>query len=481
MQDIHKLLNTADGIEIANHLKNKDFSPAELLDTVLERAEKVNPQLNALNEVNREVAVQSLEDVDLNASALAGVPSFCKDLFTSSKGLRMTNGTRALGDDIAENDDNFIARYKAGGIVIAGSTNSPEFGTSFTTESSRHGAARSPWNLEHSSGGSSGGASAIVAARVVPFAHATDGGGSIRVPASCCGLFGLKPSRGLMPIGPYVGEGWAGFGTPHAVTLSVRDSAALLDISAGTDLGAPYSAPAKPASYVAELDKPLKKLKIGLYESVDRWASSEDVKRAVQSAAKCCEELGHEVEITKIPVDYELFFKDFFNIMGVNTADYVGHIGQMQGKPVDLSLLDPRNRTFVEAKQDTSAIDYVNSVTNMHILGRTMAEYMKDFDVILSPTLAQEPVKIGNFNFDSSKSIEDISEAFHRYAPFTTVANATGQPAMNVPLFWNDAGLPIGVQFVGRFGEEVTLLQLARQLEQAVPWIDKIPPVNAIF
>lgn len=177
MQDIHKLLNTADGIEIANHLKNKDFSPTELLDTMLERAEKVNPQLNAINELNRDVAVQSLENVDLNASALAGVPSFCKDLFTSSKGLRMTNGTRALGDDIAEIDDNFIARYKAGGIVIAGSTNSPEFGTSFTTESSRHGAARSPWNLEHSSGGSSGGASAIVAARVVPFAHATDGGG----------------------------------------------------------------------------------------------------------------------------------------------------------------------------------------------------------------------------------------------------------------------------------------------------------------
>lgn len=177
MQDIHKLLNTADGIEIANHLKNKDFSPTELLDTMLERAEKVNPQLNAINELNRDVAVQSLENVDLNASALAGVPSFCKDLFTSSKGLRMTNGTRALGDDIAEIDDNLIARYKAGGIVIAGSTNSPEFGTSFTTESSRHGAARSPWNLEHSSGGSSGGASAIVAARVVPFAHATDGGG----------------------------------------------------------------------------------------------------------------------------------------------------------------------------------------------------------------------------------------------------------------------------------------------------------------
>ncbi|MFW1755006.1 amidase [Acinetobacter wanghuae] len=481
MQDIHQLLNHADGIEIANHLKNKAFSPAELLDTVIERAEKVNPQLNAINELNHEVAVQSLENIDLNASALAGVPSFCKGLFTLSKGLRMTNGTRALGNDIAEIDDNFITRYKAGGIVIAGSTNSPEFGTSFTTESSRHGAARSPWNLAHSSGGSSGGASAIVAARVVPFAHATDGGGSIRVPASCCGLFGLKPSRGLMPIGPYVGEGWAGFGTPHAVSLSVRDSAALLDISAGTDLGAPYSAPPQPASYVAELDKPLKKLKIGLYESVDRWATSEDVKKAVQFAAKCCEDLGHDVEITRIPVDYELFFNDFFNIMAVNTADYVGHIGQMQGKPVDLSLLDPRNRTFVEAKKDTSAIEYVNSVTNMHILGRTMAEYMKDFDVILSPTLAREPIKIGEFNFDASKSLEDISDAFHAYAPFTTVANATGQPAMNVPLFWNDAGLPIGVQFAGRFGEEVTLLQLARQLEQAVPWIDKIPPVNAIF
>lgn len=481
MTKIHDVLNKADGIEISNHLKNKDFSAIELVTAVIERAEKVNPQLNAINELNAEVAYLAVEKVDLNASALAGVPTFCKDLFTSSKGLIMTNGSRALGQDVAEIDDNFITRYKEGGVVIVGSTNSPEFGTSFATESSRHGATRTPWNLEHSSGGSSGGAAAIVAARVVPFAHATDGGGSIRVPASCCGLFGLKPSRGLMPIGPYVGEGWAGFGTPHAVTLSVRDSAALLDISAGTDLGAPYSAPAKPASYVEALQTPVKKLRIGLYESVEHWASSDDAKKAVQFAAKCCEDLGHEVEITKIPVDYELFFKDFFNIMGVNTADYVGHIGQMQGKPVDLSLLDPRNRTFVQAKQNTSAIEYVNSVTNMHILGRTMAEYMKNFDVILSPTLALEPVKVGNFNFDTSKTIDDISEAFHRYAPFTTVANATGQPAMNVPLFWNAVGLPIGVQFAGRFGEEVTLLQLAHQLEQAIPWIDKIPPVNAMF
>ncbi len=205
MKDIHEVLNCADGIEVAQHLKGKSFSAVELLETVIERAEKVNPQINAISEMNWEYARQTVKKVNLNQSCLAGIPTFFKDLFASCQGMSISNGSRALGDIRADIDDNLITRYKAAGLIMLGSSTSPEFGTSYTTESTRWGATRSPWNLEHSAGGSSGGAAAIVAARIVPFAHGNDGGGSLRVPASCCGIFGLKPSRGLMPSGPFVG------------------------------------------------------------------------------------------------------------------------------------------------------------------------------------------------------------------------------------------------------------------------------------
>lgn len=480
MKDIHEVLNCADGIEVAQHLKGKSFSAVELLETVIERAEKVNPQINAISEMNWEYARQTVKKVNLNQSCLAGIPTFFKDLFASCQGMSISNGSRALGDIRADIDDNLITRYKAAGLIMLGSSTSPEFGTSYTTESTRWGATRSPWNLEHSAGGSSGGAAAIVAARIVPFAHGNDGGGSLRVPASCCGIFGLKPSRGLMPSGPFVGEGWAGFGTPHAVTLSVRDSAALLDLSAGADAGAPYAAPAKPPSYLSMLATPVKKLKVALVEDILPWGVRDDAKQAVRHAAKLCESLGHEIEVITLPIQLEKFLQDCFTIIGVNTQDYLHLLGMIQGKPVDLDLLEPRTRVMLKHKANVSGVDYVMAVNSMHALGRTFTALHEKYDVILTPTLANAPPKIGQLDrFDDSLSLDQVMEAFHSYCPFTAIFNATGQPAMSVPLYWTAEGLPIGAHFAGRFGDETTLLQLARQLELAQPWIGKIPPVSA--
>lgn len=481
MKDIHTLLNQFDGIEISRHLKRREFSVFELLETVIERAEKVNPQLNAITELNDVLAKQAAEKINLNESPLAGIPTFFKDLFTSCQGMRVTNGSQIFGDVRAEIDDNLMARYKSAGLVMLGATASPEFGTSYTTESTRFGATRSPWNLDYSAGGSSGGAAAVVASRIVPFAHGNDGGGSLRVPASCCGIFGLKPSRGMMPSGPFAGEGWAGFGTPHAVTLSVRDSAALLDISAGSDLGAPYAAPEKPTSFLQKLEQPIKPLKIAMVDDIEPWGVEKDAKDAVWHAAKCCEDLGHRVEIIRLPIQLEKFVDDCFTIISVNTQEYLNLLNLLQRKPIDSNLLEPRTRIMLQQKGNMRGIDYVMAINNMHTLGRTFAELLNHYDVILSPTLADAPPKIGELDlFDDGLTLTEIIESFHKYCPFTAIYNATGQPAMSVPLYWTEQGLPIGAHFAGQFGDEVTLLQLARQLEQAYPWMNKVPPVSAV-
>lgn len=482
MKDIHQLLNRSDALSISAHLKSKDFTPLELLDTVIERVEKVNPHIHAISEINVDLARKDLQNPQLEKSFFGGIPTFFKDLFTSVKGMKMTNGSLALGNQIAEIDDHLIQRYKAAGTILLGATASPEFGTSYTTESTRFGAVRSPWNSQYSAGGSSGGAAAVVAARIVPFAHGNDGGGSIRVPASCCGVFGLKPSRGLMPSGPFSGEGWAGMGTPHALTLSVRDSAALLDLTAGADLGSPYAAPKNSqTSYLDALKQPIKKLKIAMIEDIKPWGITLDAKLAVEHTARLCQSLGHEVEITTLPLELEKFLHDCFTIIGVNTQDYVEFLGSIQGHPIDRQLLEPRTRIILKYCGQLSGAEYVRAVANMHALGRTFARMLEHYDVILTPTLAKAPPKIGELDpFNENLHLDEMIEKFHSYSPFTAIFNATGQPAMSIPLYWTNQGLPIGAHFAGRFGDETTLLQLAHQLEQEQPWHNKIPSISAI-
>lgn len=482
MKYIHQLLDTQDGVGLAGLVTCGEVKPAELVEAVIERLEQVNPSLNAVAEPLYDSARHAARTMEIaQGGALAGVPTLVKDLFTAVKEARMTNGSLAPGETYPGLDDEMMRRYRKAGILIVGTSTSPEFGSSYTTESTRFGATRNPWNTQHSAGGSSGGAGALVAARVVPFAHGNDGGGSLRVPASCCGVFGLKPTRGRMPSGPLAGEGWAGMGTPHAVTLSVRDSAALLDIASGADAGAPYAAPYQHEPFMAALARPARRLRIALVEHLSPWVTSEQALNAVRHTARLCEHLGHQVDVATLPVTAEKFFSDAFTIISVNTQEYVDLLGHMRGAPVSPEELEPRTRVMLRERGRQSGVDYVAAVNAMHTLGRQFAGFMQDYDLILTPTLTREPPLIGTLDaFDDRLALNDIIEGFHRYCPFTALFNATGQPAMSVPLYWTPGGLPIGSHFAARFGDENTLLALAAQLEQAQPWASRVPPVNAL-
>ncbi|GGB84785.1 6-aminohexanoate-cyclic-dimer hydrolase [Marinobacterium zhoushanense] len=476
MQDIQALIDQSDATALAETIRAGEVTPQELLEATIARLEKVEPELNAVAEKLYDQARRQAP----GKGPFSGVPTLIKDLFAPLAEARMTNGSLALGEARPGMDDELVSRLRRAGCVFVGTTTSPEFGTSYTTESTRFGATRNPWNTERSAGGSSGGAAALVASRVVPFAHGNDGGGSLRVPASCCGVFGLKPSRGLMPNGPLVGEGWGGMGVGHAITLSVRDSAALLDMTAGSDLGAPYAAPARPASYVDAMRGPTKPLRIALVEQMDPWPSSPEALAAVRHAARLCENLGHQVLPVTLPVDLPQFFNMAFDIIGPNTRSYLNMLGAMRGAPVTGEELEPRTRIYLREKGDIGAVQYVQAIEGIHALGRTFANFMRDYDLILTPTLTREPPLIGTLDVaDDKADMGTLIECFHSYSPYTALFNATGQPAMSVPLYWTPDGLPIGAHFAGRFGEESTLLALAHQLEQAQPWVQRRPPLNA--
>ncbi|WP_010627541.1 amidase [Halomonas sp. KM-1] len=476
MRDIQTLIDQSDATALAALIKGGDLQPSELLEATIQRLEKVEPQLNAVAEKLYDTARQQQPA----AGPFHGVPTLVKDLFSPLTEARMSNGSLALGEARPGMDDEMVSRLRRAGCVFVGTSTSPEFGTSYSTESTRFGATCNPWNLERSAGGSSGGAAALVAARVVPFAHGNDGGGSLRVPASCCGVFGLKPSRGLMPSGPLAGEGWGGMGTAHAITLSVRDSAALLDATAGADLGAPYAAPARPQSYVEAMQRPLQPLRIALIEHLDPWPSSAEALAAVRHSAALCEQLGHEVIPATLPVDLPRFLDQAFDIIGPNTRKYLELLGQLRGAPVSDAELEPRTRIYLREKGNIGAIQYIRAIEGMHALGRTLANFMRDYDLILTPTLTREPPRIGALDVtDPNADLTTLIECFHSYSPFTALFNASGQPAMSVPLYWTSAGLPIGAHFAGRFGDETTLLALAHQLEALQPWASRRPPLNA--
>lgn len=480
MQDIHHLMDNEDATGLAGWVRRGEVQPGELLEAAIERLERVEPQINAVAERLYESARETARTAQVGQGLLAGVPTLIKDLFSPVNGAAMTNGSRSLGDVRADFESEVVTRLRRAGCQVMGTSTSPEFGTSYSTESSRFGATRNPWSTDHSAGGSSGGAAALVAARVVPFAHGNDGGGSLRVPASCCGVFGLKPSRGLLPSGPMVGEGWAGMGTPHAITLSVRDSAALLDATAGMDLGAPYAAPVQSQPYVTAVLQDPKPLRIALVEQLGPWPTSPQSLEAVRQAARLCESLGHRVEPANLPVVLPAFLDQVFTIIGASTRHYVDLLGQMRGVAVQAEELEVRTRIILRDKGTVSGAQYAAAVEWIHALGRQLALFMQDYDLVLTPVLTREPVPIGELDIqDVCMSLDQLLERYHSYSPFTALFNASGQPAMSVPLSWSSNGLPMGAHFAGRFGEESSLLALAAQLERAQPWRGRVPPVNA--
>ena len=465
-----------DATDLARLIAEGELSELEVLEEAIERAERVNPQLNALvypwYDHAREQAAAGLPEGPLH-----GVPFLLKDLGTAYAGQMMSSGSRIYADDVAGHDHAMTARYKAAGLSIFGRSTSPEFGLTATTESLLHGKTRNPWNLEHTSGGSSGGASALVAAGVLPIANASDGGGSIRIPASCTGLFGLKPTRGRTPMGPDVGEGWAGMSTIHAVSKSVRDSALLLDCTAGPDVGAPYFAPPPERPWSDEAGRDPGKLRVGVVRAAfNEVEVHPDCLAAVEHAADLCRQLDLEVEDAALEIPEQLRSSSV-DIIRAATRVMVEDRAAALGREPNPEDVEPLTWRMIQADRSSGA-DYLRATRAVHATGRIVAGWFAEYDVMLTPTMAHPPMEIGRLALDREDYMEqgrDILQA----VGFTATFNAAGNPAASVPLYWNEVGLPIGTQFAARYGDEATLIRLAGALEQLQPWAGRRPPLHS--
>lgn len=463
-----------DGLGLAELMRKKQISPLELLNAVRQRLEAVNPKLNAFASLFFDKAEATIKQ-GVPAGPFQGVPFALKDLGMNLTGTVTSYGSRVWKNNLATADSTLVARYKAAGLVIFGKTTSPELGLTTTTESAAYGKTHNPWNLERTSGGSSGGAAAAVASRILPMGHASDGGGSIRIPASCCGLFGMKPTRGRVPMGPFAMEGWNGCSAHHAVTVSVRDSAALLDISQGAELGAPYWCPPPARPFRQEVGIDVGKLRIALAIVPPGGAAVDaECKTAAMDTAKLCERLGHRVEEATLPIDNAFFRQSFLTVLTVSMARALEDAATVLGHEVTEKDVEPATWSMYQQGKHINSILYSRSIANMHQVGLTMAKFQEKYDVILSPTLAKPPVKLGLLSLDDPARFgKEVSE----FSPYTALYNVTGQPSMSVPLHWTADGLPVGVMFSGRFGDEATLFRLAAQLEKAKPWANRRPSI----
>lgn len=467
---MRELYRSHDGIGLAGLVQSGEVSASELLETALAIAEEHNGLLNAITvwdvERARETAAGFLE------GPFQGVPFLLKDLFSPMEGLASTDGTRLYVGAAPTYDAELVRRFKAAGFVIFGRTASPEFGLTTTTESERHGPTRNPWNLAYSAGGSSGGAAAMVAVGAVPLAHASDGGGSIRVPAANCGVFGLKPSRARISSGPDVGEGWSGMSTPGCVSRSVRDSAALLDAVSGPAPGDPYIAPPPQRPYLEEVERDPGRLRVGM---VTRPFFDVDVDveclEAVRAAGLLCEGLGHDVRTLTIDLGDDP--EAIRSIVAVHTLRLLEDVGYLRGSPVREGEVEAMTWALAELGRDVNATAFVRATDKIHSIGRRVAEAMEGFDVLLSPMMATPPPLLGTMSMD--RIDDDATAVLYRTLAFGQLMNATGMPAMSVPLHWSSAGLPIGVQFAAPMGREDLLFRLAGQLERAQSWTDRRP------
>jgi amidase len=461
----------------AELVANGDASPLEMTEAAIERIEQLDGPINAVILRWFDHAREVASSADLPDGPFRGVPFLLKDLWAPYAGQPMTNANVALRDamPISPADSTLVSRFRAAGLVTLGRTNSPELGSLPVTEPVAYGPTRNPWNTDHVPGGSSGGAAAAVAAGMVPIAHASDGGGSIRIPASCCGLFGLKPTRGRIPFGPDVGEGWSGLSTMHAVSRSVRDNALLLDVVEGPDLGAPYQARPKERPYVEEVGRPTGELRVALLSGmVNGLPTHPDCQTAVKAAAKICEDLGHVVEEASIEVDLAAMGTASQCIISGNVLSILEDRSAAIGRELREGDVEPVTWSMIQAVKQRGAAEYARSVRTVHSLGRQVERFLQSYDVILSPTLGAPPEKLGVLSL-SNPDVEAFGRAVFTSVGYTQLYNFSGHPAMSVPLHWNTDGLPIGIQFAARLGDEAGLIRLAAELEEACPWDHRRP------
>ncbi len=483
-----------DGLGLAELVRRKKVSPAELVEEAIQRIEAHNPKLNAvvhkLYERARKQAQGKLPDVPF-----AGVPILVKDLHATLEGEPTSNGNKLWKDVPARLTTEIVKRWEASGVIIVGRTNTPEFGLLPYTESDTLGPALNPWDPTRSPGGSSGGSGAAVAARMVPIATGGDGGGSIRIPSSACGIFGLKPTRGRTPTGPIIGESWSGFDIDHVLTRSVRDSAAMLDATKGPDVGAPYIIP-DAGPFLKEVEKKPAKLKIAFSTKPMLGKNVHpDCVKGVEETVALLKGLGHDVAEDAPTINGEEFSFRFLTVLAGQIRADIEEAAEAAGKKVSVDDFDIA--TFGTGMFGTilKASDYARAMRYLQTVSREVGRFFEQYDVLLTPVLSQPPVKIGALKPSASEQtqikliarmgatwvleamgvIRPLAAQTYEYIPWTPVFNVTGQPAMSVPLYWNEAGLPIGMHFVGKWGEEATLFRLAGQLEKEKPWFDKAP------
>jgi len=464
--------------EQAELARDKQVKPEELVEAAINRIERLNPELNAVVTPMFELAAEAAKG-ELPDGPFKGAPYLVKDLIAECRGVRLTEGSHFLGEYVSEHDTELVRRLKKAGLVILGKTNTPEFGILPTTESQRLGPARNPWDTTKTTGGSSGGTAAAVASGMTAAGHGNDGGGSIRIPASCCGLFGFKPTRARNPLGPDFGDIYLGLVCEHAITRSVRDSAALLDATSGPAAGDPYHAPAKQRPYLEEVGADPGRLKIGFTcRGVTEAQVHPDCVETVKDAAGLCEELGHVVEEVSLEVDPEVAISSFMALWSAGCAWEMDAWSRRLGKEPKPECFEPLTWAHASAGRSHSAPALLTAIQELQRITRKLAHDLWDYDVVLTPVLAEPPVPLGTFDSPPDNPLLGLMRAA-AFVPFTPICNITGQPAMSVPLLWNDEGLPVGAHFMGRFGDEATLFRLAGQLEKARPWSGRRPRVCA--
>jgi len=466
-----------DGLGLAELVRQKEVSAAELVETAIARAEAVNPTLNFMVYRDFEQA-RAAAQREVPMGLFAGVPFFLKDILAFAKGMPTRQGARFIPPLPFPHDSLLTTRFRNAGLIPLGKTNVPEYGLLPTTESRLYGPARNPFALERSTGGSSGGSAAAVAAGVVPLAHANDGGGSIRIPASCCGLVGLKPTRGRVTLAPDLGEAVDGLAIDHVLSRTVRDTAAALDVAAGNIPGDPYWAPPAPRSWLAALAEKPRRLRVAFStRKLDGGVFHPDCEAAVKHAAELCGDLGHVVEEATPDFDLSVLVPAFLAMWTANLAAAIDFTGRVTGQTPRADLFEGLTWGMYEAGRCVSASDYLLAKAALQKASRGAAKFHDAYDIWLTPTLGTPPIRLGTFDIDERDIVKGFLPLFD-YVPFTALQNVTGQPAVNLPLFWNETGVPIGVQFVAPFGDELTLLQLAAELECAAPWTHRYAQVK---
>ena len=460
-----------DALGLAELVRTKQISSIELLEVAIALTEKLDSKLNAIPIKHFELARENLKN-NTDSGIFNGVPFLLKDLNNYLKGTVTSGGSRVLENITADHTSELVKRTLDSGLNIFGKTNSPELGLTVTTEPVLYGPTRNPWDLDRSSGGSSGRASSAVAAGIIPMAQASDGGGSIRIPASCCGLFGLKPTRARTPLGPISFEGWGGQSIFHCVSVSVRDSAALLDVTSGPEKGAPYRSAYQEKSFLEQINIEPGNLKIGYLED-SSISVNEDVEEVMNSTIDLCQKLGHSVESTKINFSSEEISLAIITIISSNVSYAVKSQSDQTGREVSNEYFENVTLQMAENGNNFSASDYVNAIKINHRLGQELEKMFDQYDVLLSPVLASPPVKIGTIDMNTN-DMKTYVERLTKYSPFTGIFNQSGQPSMSVPLFRTKDNLPVGSMFSAAFGNENLLFSLAGQLEQAQPWVKSL-------